>query len=168
MNVSHTISTKNIRTILGSFLFDSEAVGKKAGVLSGGERNRLGMVRVLLQNANFLLLDDQQTILIFHQKKFCSMHWAHYEGTILVVSHDQDFVHRLATHIWELNAEQSVLFQGSYDDYVYQKENILIKNNPQTPPSALPIKDQLSKKAKYRYRTTTYHNSEKKIAKTEN
>ncbi|HTM05755.1 MAG TPA: ABC-F family ATP-binding cassette domain-containing protein [Patescibacteria group bacterium] len=167
MNVSHTISTKNIRTILGSFLFDSEAVGKKAGVLSGGERNRLGMVRVLLQNANFLLLDEPTNHLDIPSKEVLLDALAHYEGTILFVSHDQDFVNRLATHILELNAEQSVLFHGSYDDYVYQKENILIKNNPQTPPSALPIKDSSAKKQNtdtVQQRITTL---EKKIAKTE-
>jgi ATP-binding cassette, subfamily F, member 3 len=146
MNVSHSVPTKNIRTILGSFLFDSEAVGKKAGVLSGGERNRLGMIRVLLQNANFLILDEPTNHLDIPSKEILLDALSHYEGTILFVSHDQDFVNRLATHILELTAEKSVLFHGSYDDYIYQKEHVIIKNDTQPQLSTTESKDITVKK----------------------
>lgn len=102
---------KDIRTILGSFLFDSNALSKPASVLSGGERNRLGMIRVLLQNANFLMLDEPTNHLDIPSKEILLEALINYQGTILFVSHDQDFVNRLATHILELNAEKASFLQ---------------------------------------------------------
>jgi ATP-binding cassette subfamily F protein 3 len=166
MNVSHSVPTKNIRTILGSFLFDSEAIGKKAGVLSGGERNRLGMIRVLLQNANFLILDEPTNHLDIPSKEILLDALLHYEGTILFVSHDQDFVNRLATHILELSADKSVLFHGSYDDYVYQKEHVIIKNDPQKNPSPAETKN-IIRETQSSDRSKDIAIVEKKIAKAE-
>lgn len=129
--IPHTYSTKHIRTILGAFLFNEEAIHKKASVLSGGERNRLGMIRVLLQNANFLILDEPTNHLDIPSKEILLDALLKYEGTILFVSHDQDFVNQLATHILELNSEKSILFHGCYDDYIYQKEHLLSSTNPE-------------------------------------
>lgn len=168
LNVGHKADTKHIRSILGSFLFDSDAINKKASVLSGGERNRLGMIRVLLQNANFLILDEPTNHLDIPSKEILLNALLHYQGTVLFVSHDQDFVNHLATHILELTAQKSALFNGSYDDYIYQKEHAdSLKQSPnieqlapkKTTPS-LPNKAVVND-------SKTVVDLEKKIAKTE-
>lgn len=111
-----------IRALLGAFLFSGPLVNKKAQVLSGGERNRLGMVRVLLKNANLLLLDEPTNHLDIPSKDLLLKALQTYEGTILFVSHDQDFVNKLATHIIELTPQGTALYHGNYDEFIYQKE----------------------------------------------
>lgn len=111
-----------IRALLGAFLFSGQLVNKKAQVLSGGERNRLGMIRVLLQNANLLLLDEPTNHLDIPSKDLLLKALQTYEGTILFVSHDQDFVNQLATHIIELTPQGTAFYHGNYDEFIYQKE----------------------------------------------
>jgi ATP-binding cassette subfamily F protein 3 len=115
------ISEQMIRSLLGAFLFNNESINKKVGVLSGGERNRLGMVRVLLRNANLLLLDEPTNHLDIPSKDMLLAALQAYTGTILFVSHDHDFVNDLATHIIELTPTGTILYHGSYDEYLYQK-----------------------------------------------
>jgi ATP-binding cassette subfamily F protein 3 len=116
-----SLSEQTIRSLLGSFLFSNEAINKKASVLSGGERNRLGMVRVLLRNANLLLLDEPTNHLDIPSKDILLKALQAYKGTILFVSHDQDFVNELATHIIELTPNGTYMYHGNYDEYRYQK-----------------------------------------------
>ncbi|RTL06060.1 ABC-F family ATP-binding cassette domain-containing protein [Candidatus Dependentiae bacterium] len=157
-------SVKHIRTILGSFLFDAEAINKKAAVLSGGERNRLGMIRVLLQNANFLILDEPTNHLDIPSKEILLDALVQYQGTILFVSHDQDFVNQLATHILELNGEKSLLLHGSYDDYIYQKEHLArMQDLPSGKTQQLPKKSISIEK----HNNTSAKLLEKKITKLE-
>ena len=85
--------------MLGAFLFSGETINKPAGVLSGGQRNRLGMVKTLLQDANLLLLDEPTNHLDIPSKDVLLDALQRYTGTILFVSHDHDFVNSLATHI---------------------------------------------------------------------
>jgi len=117
---------------LGNFLFQGDDVKKKAGVLSGGERNRLGMVRVLLKKANTLILDEPTNHLDIPSKDILCEALKRFEGTILFVSHDQDFINQLATHVLELHSNKAVLFTGNYDDYLNQKEDSekKIENTP--------------------------------------
>jgi len=125
-------TTQTIRTFLGNFLFQGDDVKKKAGVLSGGERNRLGMVRVLLKKANTLILDEPTNHLDIPSKDILCEALKRFEGTILFVSHDQDFINQLATHVLELHSNKAVLFTGNYDDYLNQKEDSekKIENTP--------------------------------------
>lgn len=116
------ISEQAIRGMLGSFLFSSKATNKKASVLSGGERNRLGMVRVLLRNANMLLLDEPTNHLDIPSKDVLLRALQAYQGTILFVSHDHDFVNELASHIIELTPTGAIIYHGNYDEYIYQKK----------------------------------------------
>jgi ATP-binding cassette subfamily F protein 3 len=115
-------SEQTIRALLGSFLFDHNAINKKTRVLSGGERNRLGMVRILLRNANFLLLDEPTNHLDIPSKEMLLHALQSYTGTILFVSHDYDFVNELATHIIELTVDGTALYHGNYDAYIHQKK----------------------------------------------
>lgn len=119
-HVTHK-TEQQIRTFLGSFLFSRDQVDKKTGVLSGGERNRVSMVKVLLQDANLLLLDEPTNHLDIESKDVLLTALKQFEGTIFFVSHDQDFVNELATHILELTPEGVFKYEGNYDSFLQQK-----------------------------------------------
>lgn len=112
---------QKIRAFAGSFLFTKDSINKKVGVLSGGEKNRVGMIKVLLQNANFLLLDEPTNHLDIQSKDILLTALKTYQGTIFFVSHDQDFVNKLATDIVELSFDGAKEYQGNYELYLYQK-----------------------------------------------
>jgi ATP-binding cassette subfamily F protein 3 len=111
-----------IRTLLGTFLFPKDDVHKKIGVLSGGEKNRVAMVKVLLQNANFLILDEPTNHLDLESKEVLLSALQQYPGTILFVSHDREFLSNLATKIIALDVDGAASYPGSYDEYLYCKE----------------------------------------------
>ena len=113
---------QKIRAFAGSFLFTKDSIHKKVGVLSGGEKNRVGMIKVLLQNANLLLLDEPTNHLDIQSKDILLTALQAYQGTILFVSHDQDFVNKLATDIVELSVDGAKEYQGNYELYLYQKQ----------------------------------------------
>jgi len=113
---------QKIRAFAGSFLFTKDTINKKVGVLSGGEKNRVGMIKVLLQNANLLLLDEPTNHLDIQSKDILLTALKAYQGTILFVSHDQDFVNKLATDIVELRIDGAQEYQGNYELYLYQKQ----------------------------------------------
>ena len=111
-----------IRAFLGSFLFSGDDIHKKISVLSGGEKSRVGMIKVLLQQANFLLLDEPTNHLDIPSKDILLKALKNYSGTIVFVSHDRDFINKLATSIIELTPQGTVTYAGNYDDYLTQKE----------------------------------------------
>ncbi len=113
---------QKVRAFAGSFLFTKDSINKKVGVLSGGEKNRVGMIKVLLQNANLLLLDEPTNHLDIQSKDILLTALNAYQGTILFVSHDQDFVNKLATDIIELSVDGAKEYQGNYELYLYQKQ----------------------------------------------
>lgn len=118
---------QKIRAFSGSFLFTKDSINKKVGVLSGGEKNRVGMIKVLLQNANLLLLDEPTNHLDIQSKDILLTALQSYQGTILFVSHDQDFVNKLATDIVELSVNGAKEYQGNYELYLYQKQQEALK-----------------------------------------
>jgi len=113
-----------LRAFLGAFLFTGDEIKKKISVLSGGERNRVAMVKVLLQNANFLLLDEPTNHLDLYAKDILLQAMQRYEGTILFVSHDHDFVQKLATRILELTPQGMYSYQGNYESYLWAKKEL--------------------------------------------
>ncbi len=124
-----------LRAFLGSFLFSGDDIKKKCSVLSGGERNRVAMVKVLLKKANFLLLDEPTNHLDLYSKDILLQALKQYEGTIFFVSHDHDFVQHLATRIIELTPTEMHSYQGDYESYLYLKkeqEARFAAANPQT------------------------------------
>ncbi len=124
---------QEIRSFLGAFLFGKEEIKKKTQVLSGGEKNRLSMVKVLLQDANFLLLDEPTNHLDIQSKETLLRALQQFDGTLLFVSHDHDFINHLATRVIELTPSGVHSYSGNYDLYLEQKEvaeNIRSKNNP--------------------------------------
>ena len=111
-----------IRNILGGFLFSGDDVYKKAGVLSGGERTRLAVARMLLQPSNTLLLDEPTNHLDIDSKEVLLDALADYGGTLIFVSHDRYFVERLATKIIEVGDGKATLYPGTYESYLWSKE----------------------------------------------
>ena len=121
---------QSARTMLGAMLFSNDDVNKKVKVLSGGEKNRVGMTSVLLQQANLLLLDEPTNHLDIFAKQVLLKALQSYEGTMLFVSHDRDFINELATHVMELTPEGTHIYHGNYDDFVYQKESFSSESEP--------------------------------------
>lgn len=109
-----------VRSLLGAFLFSGDDVQKKVKVLSGGEKNRVGMAIVLLQDANFLLLDEPTNHLDIPSKDILLKALQSYTGTILFVSHDHDFINNLANRIIALSPTGAHSYHGNYDSYKYQ------------------------------------------------
>ncbi len=127
------VTTALVRSFLGGFLFSGTDVNKKVGVLSGGEKNRVGMVKVLLQHANLLLLDEPTNHLDIASKKILLEALRAYEGTIVFVSHDRAFLNDLATRVIELTPTGIISFEGNYDQFLYYKKQI--KQEPLPLPS---------------------------------
>ncbi|MFT6765748.1 MAG: ATP-binding cassette subfamily F protein 3 [Alteromonas naphthalenivorans] len=112
---------QDVRRFLGSFQFGKEEIGKKTKVLSGGEKNKVSMVKVLLQDANFLLLDEPTNHLDITSKEVLLCALNQFDGTMLFVSHDHDFVNKLATRIIELTPDGINSYFGNYESYLDQK-----------------------------------------------
>ncbi len=115
-----------VRNLLGSFLFSGDDVLKYISVLSGGEKNRVAMAKILLQTTNFLILDEPTNHLDLQSKDILLRALKEYKGTILFVSHDHYFLNGLATHILTLTPNGITLFPGNYESYRYHEN--LYKN----------------------------------------
>jgi ATP-binding cassette, subfamily F, member 3 len=111
-----------LRSLLGCFLFSEDDVFKRIGVLSGGERNRYALARMLLQPSNFLLLDEPTNHLDMRAKDVLLESLEKYSGTVVFVSHDRYFIDKLATRIFEVGSGEVHVFPGNYEDYIWRKE----------------------------------------------
>ena len=111
-----------LRSLLGCFLFSDEDVFKKIGVLSGGERGRYALLRLLLHPANFLLLDEPTNHLDLRAKDVLLDALMKYTGTVIFVSHDRYFIDNLATRVFEVGDGKVELFPGNYEDYLWRKQ----------------------------------------------
>jgi ATP-binding cassette subfamily F protein 3 len=112
-----------IRNILGGFLFSGDDVYKKVRVLSGGERTRLAVARMLLRPSNTLLLDEPTNHLDLDSKEVLLDALVDYGGTLIFVSHDRYFVERLATKIIEVGNGTALLYPGTYKEFLWHKEH---------------------------------------------
>jgi ATP-binding cassette subfamily F protein 3 len=110
-----------LRSLLGCFLFTDEDVFKPIGVLSGGERNRYALARMLLRPANFLLLDEPTNHLDLRAKDVLLESLQAFTGTVVFVSHDRYFIDKLATRIFEAGGGKVHIFPGNYEDYLWRK-----------------------------------------------
>ena len=111
-----------IRNILGGFLFSGDDVYKKAGVLSGGERTRLAVARMLLRPSNTLLLDEPTNHLDLDSKDVLLDALEDYGGTLIIVSHDRYFVEKLATKIIEIGHGEAIVYPGTYSEFLWHKQ----------------------------------------------
>ena len=111
-----------LRGLLGSFLFSEDDVFKPIGVLSGGERNRYALARMLLHPSNFLLLDEPTNHLDMRAKDVLLESLEKYNGTVVFVSHDRYFIDKLATRVFEIGDWHVEVFPGNYEDYLWRKK----------------------------------------------
>ena len=110
-----------LRSLLGCFLFSGDDVFKPLGVLSGGERNRYALARILVSPSNFLLLDEPTNHLDMRAKDVLLDALAGYSGTVVFVSHDRYFIDRLATRVLEIENGAVTAYEGNYEDYLRRK-----------------------------------------------
>ncbi len=113
-----------IRNRLGAFLFSGDDVKKSVGMLSGGEKARLLLAKLSMENNNFLILDEPTNHLDIDSKEVLENALIDFDGTLLFVSHDRYFINRVATHILELSENGSTLYLGDYDYYVEKKAEV--------------------------------------------
>src|SRR3984957_4703181 len=120
-SVAPRSSNTELRTILGSFLFSEDDVFKRIGVLSGGERNRYALARMLMMPGNFMLLDEPTNHLDIRAKDVLLTALRAYSGTVVFVSHDRYFIDKLATRVIEVADGEVRVFPGNYEEYLWRK-----------------------------------------------
>ncbi|WP_025730078.1 ABC-F family ATP-binding cassette domain-containing protein [Atopobacter phocae] len=116
---------QTIRTLLGSFLFSGDDVKKSIGQLSGGEKARVSLAKLSLEQHNTLLMDEPTNHLDLDSKEVLEDALENFEGTLLFVSHDRYFINQIATAILEIENDTSTLYLGDYDYYLEKKEEML-------------------------------------------
>lgn len=115
---------KDVRTLLGNFLFSGDDVQKKIRELSGGERARVSLAKLMLKEANFLILDEPTNHLDLYSKEVLENALFDYPGTILFVSHDRYFLNKIASRVLELRSDGVTSYLGNYDYFVEKKEEL--------------------------------------------
>ena len=120
--VAPRATNTELRSILGCFLFSEDDVFKSIGVLSGGERNRYALARMLMMPSNFLLLDEPTNHLDMRAKDVLLTALQEYTGTVVFVSHDRYFIDRLATRVFEIEDGRVTVYPGNYEDYLWRKQ----------------------------------------------
>src|ERR1700735_1804867 len=128
-NASPQSTQTELRSLLGCFLFSEDDVFKKIGVLSGGERGRYALLRLLLHPANFLLLDEPTNHLDLRAKDVLLDALMDYTGTVVFVSHDRYFIDKLATRVFEIGDGKVEVYPGNYEDYLWRKQGGNVKQN---------------------------------------
>jgi len=120
--VAPRATNTELRSILGCFLFSEDDVFKTIGVLSGGERNRYALARMLMMPSNFLLLDEPTNHLDMRAKDVLLTALQEYTGTVVFVSHDRYFIDKLATRVFEVEDGKLRVYPGNYEDYLWRKQ----------------------------------------------
>jgi ATP-binding cassette, subfamily F, member 3 len=120
--IARKVPEAELRSLLGCFLFSGEDVFKTLGVLSGGERNRYALAKILVSPANFLLLDEPTNHLDLRAKDVLLEAIKSFTGTVIFVSHDRYFIDRLATRVFEVADGKVNVYPGNYEDYLWRKE----------------------------------------------
>jgi ATP-binding cassette subfamily F protein 3 len=162
LNLEHTIldeilEVKNLplekaRTFLGRFLFHGDEVFKQVGDLSGGERSRVALAKLTLQEPNFLLLDEPTTHLDLPSQEVLQDVLLNFHGTILLVSHDRYLIDALATQVWLLEDGRLRVYQGDYAAYLAQRERETQEATESIPEKRTPVQKQAEEREKARQR----------------
>ena len=141
-----TEDPQQVRNILGTFMFSGEDVFKKIKVLSGGEKVRLQLCKILRKSPNLLILDEPTNHLDIYSKEKLESLLTEYNGTVLFVSHDRYFINKVADSLLVFENDKVIYFNGKYDEYINQKTNVVIKKDK--------VKEKNSSKKESKPKTT--------------
>jgi ATP-binding cassette, subfamily F, member 3 len=162
LSVATDESQTELRTLLGAFLFTGDEIEKKVSVLSGGEKSRLILAKMLLKPANFLLLDEPTSHLDIPSRNVLEMALKQFQGTICLITHDRHLINEIANKVIEIDNGVPHLYPGNYDYYLYKKQQIQLeeaqekevrkseiqeKQEPQRKKSSYRTKEERRKKA---------------------
>jgi len=121
------LTNTEIRGLLGRFLFNGDQVFKPISVLSGGEKSKVALAKLMMSGSNTLLLDEPTNHMDMPAKDVITDALKDYEGSFLCISHDRYFIEQLATHIWEIYNGQLLIYCGGYEYYLYKREEMHAK-----------------------------------------
>ena len=139
------LNNTQIRNTLAAFLFTGDDVFKKISTLSGGERGRVSLAKLMLSESNFLILDEPTNHLDIMSREILETALNHYEGTVLYVSHDRYFINKTATRILELSGQTLTNYLGNYDYYLEKKPQIsVVDSSSAFPPATAVAKDNVA------------------------
>ncbi|HOV24874.1 MAG TPA: ABC-F type ribosomal protection protein [Pseudobacteroides sp.] len=169
---NNDLTLTQIRTLLSSFLFKGEDVLKPISALSGGEKSRVALAKLILSSSNFLILDEPTNHLDINSREVLEDALANYEGTILSISHDRYFINKLATRILDMDNCSLLDLEGDYDFFIDYKNKIKKSssdesNKAQISQSKLDYKAEKEERARIRKLEKRYSEIETKIADTE-
>ena len=139
----------NARTILGSFLFSDDDVFKKIKVLSGGERARVSLCRLLNDSHNFLIMDEPTNHLDIHSKELLKKALAEFDGTLIIVSHDRDFLSNLTTKVYEFSSKKIKEYSGDINSFLQNKNLSNVRQYEDNTNNVIDKKENNSTKKSY-------------------
>ena len=157
-------SQTELRTLLGAFLFSGDDIEKKVSVLSGGEKSRLILAKMLLKPANFLLLDEPTSHLDIPSRNVLEMALKQFQGTICLITHDRHLINEIANKIIEIDNGVPHLYPGNYDYYLYKKQQI---QSEEAQEKEVKVKAELEKKEKPAQKKSKYRDKEERRKRAE-
>ncbi len=176
--VAHGEIRKKVRMLLGSFLFGEEEIDKKISVLSGGERARVALCKLLLAPVNLLVLDEPTNHLDIKSKDVLKQALMKYDGTLIIISHDRDFLDGLVTEMYEFSNGKVKQFLGGVYDFLQskkastirefeQKEKVVVKKGKSTSENKLSYEERKQRDKDIRKTKNRVNSLEKKISQLE-
>jgi len=163
--------TSNLRALLGAFLFSGDDIQKKIKVLSGGEKARMALAKLILSKANFLILDEPTNHLDFQSVNILIQVLQEFKGTFILVSHDRFFISKIANKIWWIEDHAMKEYPGTYEEYEYSKQPQMVETTQkktipkvqlkESKPEKKPHAEEQKKKKKL---TVQFQKLEEKIA----
>jgi ATP-binding cassette subfamily F protein 3 len=152
LSVATDESQTELRTILGTFLFSGDDIEKKVSVLSGGEKSRLVLAKMLLKPANFLLFDEPTSHLDISSRNVLEMALKQFQGTLCLITHDRHLINEIANKVIDIDKGIPRLYPGNYDYYLYKKQQIPLEETKQEVKNEFKIEGEEKpekKKSKY-------------------
>ncbi|PIV19927.1 MAG: hypothetical protein COZ69_11975 [Deltaproteobacteria bacterium CG_4_8_14_3_um_filter_45_9] len=156
LSVATDESQTQLRTLLGTFLFTGDEIEKKVSVLSGGEKSRLVLAKMLLKPANFLLFDEPTSHLDIPSRNVLEMALKQFQGTICLITHDRHLINEIANKIIEIDKGIPHLYPGNYDYYLYKKQQIPLEETKREVKNEAKVKVEVEEKEKSEKKKTKY------------